>query len=123
MVKEDMMTSILDSVKKSLEVPKDVTAWDAKLMIYINMSLAKLRQAGVGNKVEVTGSSEQWSDITKGLEPRDDVSELIKSYVHLDTLIKFDPPPPGIQKNMEEALTDLMLRLRMDFDIPKEVKK
>lgn len=122
MVKEDTMTSILDSVKKALEIPEGVNAWDAKLILYINMSLSKLRQAGVGNLVKVTGSSEKWSDITKGLNPIDDISQLIESYVYLDTLIKFDPPPPGIQKNMEEALMDIMLRLRMDFDMPNDLR-
>jgi len=84
------MESILNSVKKIVNVSLEDDSFDQDLIIYTNTILAVLTQMGVG-PVEgfvITGEEETWDDFVG-----DDIRiQLIKTYVGLRVRMMFDPP-------------------------------
>ena len=91
--------SILDSVKKSLGLDANYTAFDEDVMQYINAALAKVKQLGVGTSVvHVTSSAITWDALNA---PQDQVN-LAKPYVNLSVRLLFDPPSTSFTK---DALT------------------
>lgn len=84
------MDSILNSVKKLVNVHIEDDSFDQDLIIYINTILAVLTQMGVGptEGFQITGPDETWEDFVE-----DDVRvQLIKTYVGLRVRMLFDPP-------------------------------
>ena len=84
------MDSILNSVKKMVNVRVEDDSFDADLIIYINTILAVLTQMGVGpvEGFTITSDAETWEDFVG-----DDVRvQLIKTYVGLRVRMLFDPP-------------------------------
>ena len=101
-------TTILSSVKKSLGILPEYTAFDEPILDNINMALARLHQLGVGPEEGYTASEETlWSDIIT--EPR---LNMIKEYVTLKTRVLFDPPSTSfLLQSYEEELKDLEWRI------------
>lgn len=83
------MDSILDTIKKMLNIEEDDTEFDIDIIAHINSVFFDLNQLGVGPDecfyIEDTGAS--WDDFvqTKNVEA-------VKSYMYLRVKLLFDPP-------------------------------
>jgi hypothetical protein len=86
--------SILSSVKQSLGIAPEYTAFDLEIVLHINSVLSTLQQLGVGltdEQLEITDSTATWSNLfttQKNLA-------MIRSYIYLRVRLLFDPPATG----------------------------
>ena len=88
---DDMLDSILLSIKKLLNIHPEDTTFDADIILGINTALSNLTQIGVGpsNGMSITNASTTWVDF---LGNRPNLFQQAKSYVHIQTKLLFDPP-------------------------------
>jgi hypothetical protein len=88
-----MTDSILDSVKKVLNLAPDYTAFDQDVIMHINSAFSDLQLLGVGPEqgFMITGNTELWSAFLGG----DLRLNLVKSLVFLKVRMLFDPPTLG----------------------------
>lgn len=85
-----MNESILTSVKKTLNLAADYTAFDQDIVLHINSVLADLHQIGVGppEGFQITGPDEEWVQFLSN----DMTVANVKTYVSLRLKLLFDPP-------------------------------
>ena len=102
-----METSILDSIKKLLGIPSEVTEFDTDILIHINSVFSILTQLGVGpsSGFSIEDSSSEWSDFIGDDARLSDV----KSFVYLKTRLLFDPPASS-------AAMDAMNRMASEWE-------
>lgn len=100
-----MSDSILQNVKKVLNVPADYTAFDPDIKLHINSVLSTLNQLGVGPDAgfEIEDDTATWDAILEG----DARLNSVKSYVCLRVRLLFDPPTTSFaiaafEKQIEE---------------------
>ena len=101
------MDSILQSIKKMLNVHGDDHNFDTDIIILINTTFVTLHQIGVGptNGFAITGKDETWDDF---IADADDISiNSVKTYIYLKVRLVFDPPTSSsvmeaINKNINE---------------------
>lgn len=107
-----MNESILTSVKKTLNLAEDYTAFDQDIIMHINSALATLNQLGVGPGVGfmIEDKTKIWSDFV-GSDPR---WNAVKSYVYLRVRLLFDPPNTGFgTEAIKEQIKELEWRLNV----------
>lgn len=107
-----MITSILDSTKKSLNLAADYTAFDEDIIMHINSVFSTLCQLGVGPEVGfmIEDKDTTW-DAFLGSDPR---WNAVKSYVFLRVKLLFDPPATGFgTEAMKEQIKELEWRLNV----------
>ena len=113
-----MADSILESVKKALNVDAEDEAFDVDILIHLNSALATLNQVGVGpeNGFQVEDASATWDDLL-GNDPR---LNNVKTYLYSKVRLVFDPPATsfGIQ-----ALQDVAKELETRIYIASEAEK
>lgn len=104
--------SILDEIKQTMGISKDVTVFDTDVRIHINSALGTLSQLGIGPEggFEVIDSAQVWSDLL--------LTDLnfnpVKTYVYLRVKMLFDPPPNSwITVAMKEQIEQLEWRLNV----------
>lgn len=97
--------SVLDSVKQALGLTPDVTQFDLDVTMHINSVIGSLLQMGVSNNsaLYVPDNTTPWAAITT----RQDVINLVKTYMYLKVRMIFDPPDgryalPAVEKIIEE---------------------
>lgn len=85
-----MTDSILNDIKKVLNIPEDYTAFDIDIMMHINSTFSTLNQIGIGpdEGFEITGPDATWDDFL-GANPK---INSVKSYMFLKVKMLFDPP-------------------------------
>lgn len=113
-----METSILDSIKKLLGIPSEVTEFDTDILIHINSVFSILTQLGVGpsSGFSIEDSSAEWSDFIGDDARLSDV----KSFVYLKTRLLFDPPASSAAMDaMNRMAGELEWRINVSVD-PKE---
>lgn len=100
-----MITSILTSVKKTLNLTEDYEAFDQDVILHTNAVFSILNQLGVGppGGFAIEDKEPVWDAFLEG-DPR---SNDIKSYVYLRVRMLFDPPTTGylttaMEKQIEE---------------------
>lgn len=101
-----MTESILNSVKKTLNLLADDQSFDQDVILYINSALSNLNQLGVGpdSGFMITGNTETWETFL-GNDPR---LNNVKTYVCLTVRMLFDPPTTGfLVTAMKEQLQEL----------------
>jgi hypothetical protein len=106
-----MSESILTSVKKTLGLAEDYTAFDADIVLYINGVLADLHQIGVGPTVgfQITDATETWTDFI----PADPTFNNVQLLVCLRVRLLFDPPDSGYaQTAFQNQIDQLVWRIR-----------
>ena len=107
------MSSILDDVKKIVDIDPSNTAFDDQLIIHINTALNMLRQLGVGSEEEpivIEDNTMDWEDLVEYTE-----YPIIKSYISLKTKMLFDPPTGGTLYNAyETSIKELEWRIIVD---------
>lgn len=86
-----MTDSILDSMKKALNIDPSDDSFDIDILIHINSVFLTLSQLGVGptGGFEITGNTETWESY---LGTTDKNLSAVKSYMYLRVRLLFDPP-------------------------------
>lgn len=100
--------SILNSVKRSLDIAPDDTSFDTVLLLHINTVFSDLYQIGLGEygseAIEITDANDIWSGAFGDLKNLN----MIKSYVYLRVRLLHDPPQAGYTTNSFQAQIDKM---------------
>jgi hypothetical protein len=107
-----MTNSILDSVKKVLNLGSDYTPFDQDIIMHINSVFSALNQLGVGPEsgFMIEDKDAIWSDFL-GTDMR---LNNIKTYVYLRVRMLFDPPTIGyLVQAMQEQIKELEWRINV----------
>lgn len=102
--------SILDSVKKVLQVQFDYDVFDLDIMMHINSVFFTLNQLGIGpvGGYQISGSDETW-DAFIGDDP---MLNSVKSYMYMRVRMMFDPPSNSFtQTALTEQIKEYEWRL------------
>lgn len=105
-----MEESILKSVKKTLGIEADFTAFDVDILMHINSVFSVLHQIGIGpeNGFAVTDDTAVWADFYAA----DNWYNMIRTYVYLKVRYLFDPPNTGyLVTAMKEQIEEYETRL------------
>lgn len=106
---------ILDSIKKTLGVLPENKVFDTDIIMHINSAIADLNQLGIGPELgfEVEDESQMWVDLL-GDEKRYNAA---KTYIYLQTKLKFDPPEQyPVINAMKEEISKCEWRLAVARD-------
>lgn len=107
--------SILDSIKKLLNISKDDTAFDTDIIININSVFTTLRQLGVGPEkgFRILSNEEKWNNFVSDELMLDSV----KTYVYLKVKLVFDPPlNSSLMDSFERQIKELEWRLNVEVE-------
>ena len=107
-----MIQSILDSVKKVLNVASGDVSFDEDIIMHINTVFSTLNQLGIGPEIGfmVEDNTAVWSDFLQG----DLRLNNIKSYMYLRCRMLFDPPTIGYQVDaMKEQIREFEWRINV----------
>lgn len=110
-----MGESILNSVKKILNIGAENTCFDTDIIIHINSILANLVQMGVGptEGFAITGATETWEQFTDNAVYLNQV----RSYVPIKVKLMFDPPTnSSLIESFEKLANELEWRLFVEQD-------
>jgi len=112
---EGLTASILDSVKKSLNIPVDVTVFDSVLIMHINTVFSKLYQLGVGpdRPFMIEGNEAEWDEFST-----DPSINMVRTFVYLEVRLVFDPPSASVLTAIEKKRDELEWRLNVADDDP-----
>lgn len=104
------MESILNTLKKPLGVPIEMTNFDDELIMHINSALMSVQQLGIGpiTGFSISSSEDIWEDL---LGDRLDL-EGVKTYLYLKVRLVFDPPQNSfLVEAIKSQITELESRL------------
>jgi hypothetical protein len=105
-----MITSILDSIKKVLNLESTYTAFDQDIILHINSVFSTLNELGIGPEqgFMIEDKDATWNTFL-GDDPR---LNNVKSYVYLRVRMLFDPPTLGyLIEAMERQIKEFEWRL------------
>lgn len=112
------MESILTSIKKLLGVAEEYEHFDPDIIMHINSVLMILTQLGIGPEegFSIEDETTLWSDFIP-----DSVNlDAVKSYIHLQVRLMFDPPSSGvITESMNRMIKELEWRLTVAAESTK----
>ena len=96
--------SILNSIKKQLDIPSDDDSFDENIVMHINSVFVNLYQMGVGPETpfQIKDETDEWEDFITEDKP---YLVLVKSYMYLAVKLLFDPPRTS---NLLEAMNAKM---------------
>ena len=101
-----MDDSILNSIKKVLNVSADDTSFDVDIIMHINSTFSKMtHDLGLGptEGFMIEDAEPTWGDFSSDVFFND-----IRTYVYLCVRVLFDPPQTGY---LNEAMTNQILQL------------
>jgi hypothetical protein len=107
-----VLTSILTSVKKVLNIDASYTAFDEDILMHINSVFATLTQLGVGPATgfAIEDDTTTW-DAFLGTDLR---LNNVKTYVYLRVRMLFDPPQTSyLIDAMREQIRELEFRMNV----------
>ena len=108
-------SSILTSVKKSLGIMENVTAFDPDIVMHINSVFAKLNQLGVGPEETfvIESKDETWDQFSTDLD-----LNMVRTYVYMEVRLIFDPPTASVLNSLEKKIAEYEWRLNVAGDRP-----
>lgn len=113
-----MEESILNTVKQSLPMNPEDTAFDGELILWINSALMRLRQLGVGRKggYRISDETDTWSEFLNDSESM----EMVKSYVSLSVKLMFDASSmtPSVIEAIERQINEIEWCLMVEAETP-----
>ena len=112
--------SILVTIKKLLGLPEEYEQFDTDVIIGINTAFMTLNQLGVGpSKVfSISDKTTTWSEYL----PENSDLEGVKSYIHLNVKLLFDPPQNAtLMDAINRQINMLEFRLGVNADKGEEV--
>lgn len=107
-----MTSSILDSVKKTVGLESDYTAFDVDILMHINSVFATLSQLGIGpdEGFSIDDNVPTWDSYLGS----DKNLNFVKSYVYIKVRLMFDPPQTSFQlEALNKVATELEWRLNV----------
>lgn len=107
-----MSTSILDDVKRSLNIDPSYTAFDGVIVLHINSVFSILNGLGIGSDFgyQIADNTATW-DVFLGLDPQ---LNDVKTYVCLRVRMLFDPPTNSfVIAAMEKQIQELEWRINV----------
>lgn len=115
MADEKNIASILNSIKKNLNIAEELEVFDSDILLHLNSVFSKLTQIGVGPEdgFFVDDSTTTWDDYYTEVP-----LSMVKSYVFLEVRLLFDPPTASLLTSMEKARDELVWRLNVAADRP-----
>lgn len=114
-----MQNSILNTIKKMLNLSPDDTSFDEDIIVGINSALMNLQQVGVGpdEVFNITGPNETWSELLTDVN----LYSGAKTYVYLSVKKTFDPPGTSfLLESMDKTIEQTLWRLTVQVPIPVE---
>ena len=100
--------SILNTVKRSLDIATDDASFDTALILHINTVFSDLYQLGLGaygsDEHQIGDQNDTWTDAVGSQKNLG----MIKSYVALRVRLIFDPPPAGFTTTSMQNQIDRM---------------
>lgn len=105
-----MTPSILQSIKKTVNLAPEYEAFDQDILMHINTVFSTLNQLGVGPALGflVEDGGQTWGEFL-GNDPR---LNHVKTYVYLRVRLLFDPPATGFHvKALQDQITEYEWRL------------
>lgn len=100
--------SVLNTVKRSLDISTDDTSFDTVLILHINTVLSDLYQLGLGvygsDEHEIDDANDLWETIIGSQKNLN----MIKSYINLRVRLIFDPPQAGFTTDSFQKQVDKM---------------
>lgn len=106
------MTSILNSVKKALNLPADYDAFDPDVIMHINSVFSTLAQLGVGppEGFSISDGTVEWAAYLNG----DARFNNVQSYMYLRVRQLFDPPTTSfLLEAYKQQISELEWRINM----------
>lgn len=116
-----MSDSILESVKKTLNLPSDYDVFDQDVIMHINSAFSTLNQLGVGPSqgFMIEDDSATWSTFLAE-DPR---LNFVKTYTYLSVRLVFDPPTTSFQLDaIQDQLKELSWRINEDREVEQWVE-
>ena len=110
----EVQDSILQSVKKKLNIPAEHTEFDIDIIAHINTTFAKLHQMGVGPEeiFSISGENETWEQFTQDNDER----IMADTYMWLSVRMLFDPPTGAVATQYQELIREYEWRLNVSDD-------
>lgn len=107
------MESILNTIKKLLNIQKDCDHFDDSITVLINSVFLNLHQLGIGpdEGFSITGEDDTWDDFIgdSGLK-----YEAVKTYVYLKVWLLFDcPTNSSLISHIQSQIAELEWRLNV----------
>lgn len=111
------MTSILQDVKKLLQIPAQYDAFDLDITIHINSAFSTLHQLGVGTKdpFSISDEDDEWVDF---IENKTAINS-VKTYIWAKVKLAFDPPATSFHL---QALNDICKELEYRLNTESETQ-
>ena len=105
--------SILGSIKKALNIPEDVDAFDQDLIMHINSVFSVLNQLGVGpdSVYQIQNGDNEWSEFMTSSE-----IAMVKTYMYLKIRMLFDPPSGSVSSSFEQMISEYEWRMNVADD-------
>lgn len=107
-----MPDSILNTVKKALNVPEEDDAFNPDIIMHINSVFSTLHQLGVGppEGFRIDDDTTEWVELLNG----DNRLNNVKSYVYLCVRMMFDPPGTSFTITaFEKKIEELAWRINL----------
>lgn len=107
--------SILDSVKKDLNISLDDNFFDPELIMHINTVFSILTQLGVGPKsgFSISDNTAVWTDYLG----ESNFTNIVKSYLSKKVKVLFDPPSTGpLSEALNKTISELEWRIMVIVD-------
>lgn len=116
-----MEDSILESIKNSLGINKEITVFDQDIIMHINSVFSTLNQLGVESSVNtyrISGSDETW---TSYFGDDDVLVDMLKEYTYLKVRIVFDPPTSSfVLDSIKAQAQELEWRINIQAETKEE---
>ena len=109
------MESILTSIKKLLGIAEEYKNFDADIIMHINTVFMTLNQLGVGPKegFRIEDDMATWNSYIV----EDDNLDAVKSYIHLNVKLLFDPPlSSAVIEAIKQSINELEWRLNIQAE-------
>jgi hypothetical protein len=109
------MSSILQDVKKLLQIPAQYDAFDLDIIIHINSAFSTLHQLGVGTTepFSISDEEDKWLDFIENKKAINSV----KTYIWAKVKLAFDPPATSFHL---EALNNICKELEYRLNTEAE---
>lgn len=109
------MSSILQDVKKLLQIPAEYDAFDLDVVIHINSAFSTLHQLGVGTTepFSILDEEDKWVDF---IENKTAINS-VKTYIWAKVKLAFDPPATSFHL---QALNDICKELEYRLNVQSE---
>ena len=106
------MESILNSIKKPLNISDTDTAFDRDLIMHINTVFMILNQIGIGpiNCFSISDASTTWDSFSSDMS----TIQAVKTYIYLKVRLIFDPPTSSsVMDAVNRNISELEWRLNV----------